>query len=234
MDSQDPIRRHYCPIPQMVLDWRIHFIYVPPVERGLIDGEQDDIQFEKLRGGFGLGDAGARRRGGRGARPGPEAEHSRHHGRRYRLLEHQRLQSRNDGLSHAQHRPHRQRRRHIHRLLRPAVLHRRPRRLHHRTEPDPHRPAQGRPALGEGGPFRQGPDAGRIAEAPGLCDRAVRQEPSRRPQRIPAHRARLRRVLRQPLSPQRGRRAGKPGLPQGGRISEFPRQFRSRAASSNA
>ena len=36
----------------------------------------------------------------------------------------------------------------------------RPRRLHHRTESDPHRPAQGRPAFGEGGPLGQGPDAG--------------------------------------------------------------------------
>ena len=39
---------------------------------------------------------------------GAKAEHPRHHGRRHRLLEHQRLQSRHDGLSHAQHRPHRQ------------------------------------------------------------------------------------------------------------------------------
>ena len=32
----------------------------------------------------------------------------------------------------------------LHRLLRPAELHRGPRRLHHRPEPDPHRPDQGR------------------------------------------------------------------------------------------
>ena len=116
---------------------------------------------------------------------------------------------------------------HIHRLLRPAVLHRRPRGLHHRPEPDPYRPAQGRPAVGEGGPLGQGPDPGRIAQAPGLRDRPVRQEPSRRPQRIPADRTRLRRVLRQPLSPQRRGRAGKPGLSEGRRISEFPHEFRS-------
>ena len=40
--------------------------------------------------------------------PQRQAQHPRHHGRRHRLLEHQRLQPRHDGLSHAQHRPHRQ------------------------------------------------------------------------------------------------------------------------------
>ena len=34
----------------------------------------------------------------------------------------------------------------VHRLVRPAELHRRPRRLHHRPVADPHRPDQGRPA----------------------------------------------------------------------------------------
>ena len=48
-------------------------------------------------------------------------------GRRHRLLERQRLQPRRDGLPHSQHRPHRQGGRPLHRLLRPAVLHRRPR-----------------------------------------------------------------------------------------------------------
>ena len=114
----------------------------------------------------------------------------------------------------------------LHRLLRPAILHRRPRRLHHRPEPDPHRIAQGRPAVGEGGPVGQGPDAGRIAQAPGLRDRPVRQEPSRRPQRIPADRPRLRRVLRQPLSPQRRGGAGEPGLSQGRRLSELRQEVR--------
>ena len=42
---------------------------------GHLGGEQNDIQFEKLRGGFGLGDAGAG--GRRGASAGPEAEHPR-------------------------------------------------------------------------------------------------------------------------------------------------------------
>ncbi len=46
----------------------------------------------------------------------------------------------------------------------------------------------------------------------GLRHRPVRQEPSRRPQRAPADGARLRRVLRQPLSPQRRGGAGEPRL----------------------
>ena len=45
-------------------------------------------------------------------------------------------------------------------------------------------------------------------EEPGLCHRAVRQEPPRRPQPHAADQSRLRRVLRQPLSPQRRGRAG--------------------------
>ena len=52
----------------------------------------------------------------------------------------------------------------------------------------------------------------RTAQAAGLRDRPIRQEPSRRPQRVPADRARLRRVLRQPLSPERRGRAGASGL----------------------
>ena len=146
-----------------------------------------------------------------------EAEHPRHHGRRHRLLEHQRLQPRHDGLSHAQHRPHRQRGRDLHRLLRPAILHRRPRRVHHRPEPAAHRAVEGRPAGGEGGAVGEGPDHRRAAQAAGLRDRTIRQEPSRRPQRVPADRARLRRVLRQPLSPERRGRARASGL------SEEPR-----------
>ena len=152
-----------------------------------------------------------------------EAEHPRHLRRRHRLLEHQRLQPRHDGLPHAEHRPHRQGRRDVHRPLRAAVLHRRARRLHHRAVLLPHRPAQGRPAGRQGRTVRKGPDARRPAQATRLCDRPVRQEPSRRPQRVPADRARLRRVLRQPLPPQRGGGAREPGLSQGPRV---PRQVR--------
>ena len=47
------------------------------------------------------------------------------------------------------------------------------------------------------------PDDRRTAQAARLRDRPVRQEPLRRHEQVPADRARLRRVLRQPLSPQR-------------------------------
>ena len=50
----------------------------------------------------------------------------------------------------------------------------------------------------------------RVAQAARLRDRPVRQEPPRRQGRVPADRARLRRVLRQPLPPQRRGGAGEP------------------------
>ena len=56
-----------------------------------------------------------------------------------------------------------------------------------------------------------------------LRHRPVRQEPSRRSQRAPADGARLRRVLRQPLSPQRRGRAGIRRLSEG---PEFPEEVR--------
>ena len=66
---------------------------------------------------------------------GDEAtKHSDSLGRRHRLLEHQPLQQGHDGIPDAQHRPRRQGRRHVHRLVRAAELHRRPRRVHHRPE----------------------------------------------------------------------------------------------------
>ena len=45
-------------------------------------------------------------------------------------------------------------------------------------------------------------------QAARLFNRPVRQEPSRRPRRIPADQARLRRIFREPLSPQRRGGAG--------------------------
>ena len=57
-------------------------------------------------------------------------------------------------------------------------------------------------------PAGRGPDDRRAAQAARLRDRAVRQEPPRRPERVPADGARLRRVLRQPLPPQRRGGAG--------------------------
>ena len=71
----------------------------------------------------------------------------------------------------------------------------------------------------------------RGTEAARLRHRTVRQEPPRRPERISADRARLRRVLRQPLSSQRRRGAGEPRLPEGSRASA---RSSVRAASSSA
>ena len=163
--------------------------------------------------------AGRRTHGARQPRAGrgPQAEHSRHLGRRHRRLQHQRLQPRHDGLQDAQHRQHRQRGRDVHRLVRPAELHRRPRRVHHRPVADPHRPHQGRPARRARGHAQGRPDDRHAAPRAGLRHRPVRQEPPRRPRRHAADGARLRRVLRQPLPPQRRGRAGEP------RLSEEPR-----------
>ena len=92
---------------------------------------------------------------------------------------------------------------------------------------DPHRPDQGR------APGRADrPAARRLRPSPtclkplGLRHRPVRQEPPRRPRRVPAHRARLRRVLRQPLSPERRAGAGESGLPEGSRVQEEVRAAR--------
>ena len=70
------------------------------------------------------------------------------------------------------------------------------------------------------------PDHRRAAQAARLRHRAVRQEPSRRPQRVPADRARLRRVPRQPLPPQRRGGAGRPRLPEGSRLRREVRPAR--------
>ena len=70
----------------------------------------------------------------------------------------------------------------------------------------------------------RGPDDRDGAEGAGLRHRPVRQEPLRRPRRVPADPARLRRVLRQPLPPQRRGGAGERRLPD--------EDFRSSARSS--
>ena len=58
------------------------------------------------------------------------------------------------------------------------------------------------------------PERRGTSEEAGLRHRAVRQEPPGRQGRIPADQPRLRRVLRQSLSPQRRGRAGESRLPQ--------------------
>ena len=65
------------------------------------------------------------------------------------------------------------------------------------------------------------PDDRRAAQAARLRHRAVRQEPPRRPQQVPADGPRLRRVLRQPLPPQRRGGAGTAGLPDDGGVPEL-------------
>ena len=62
------------------------------------------------------------------------------------------------------------------------------------------------------------PDDRRIAQAARVCDRPVRQEPPGRPQRVPAHGPRLRRVLRQSLSPERRGGARAADLPARPRV----------------
>ena len=71
-----------------------------------------------------------------------KAQHRHHLGRRHRPVEYQRLLARPDGLPDAQHRPRRQGRHDVHRLLRRAELHRRPGLVHHRPVGLAHRPTK--------------------------------------------------------------------------------------------
>src|SRR5215468_564189 len=64
----------------------------------------------------------------------------------------------------------------------------------------------------------RGRDDRGTAQAARVRDRAVRQEPPGRPEQVPADRARVRRVLRQPLPPQRRGGAGERGLPERGGV----------------
>ena len=152
-----------------------------------------------------------------------ETQHRHHLGRRHRPVQHQRLLARRDGLQDAQHRPRRQGRHDVHRLLRRAELHGRPGVVHHRPVRPAHGPDQGRLAGRGGGTAEGRPDDRRAVEGAGLRHRPVRQEPPGRPQRVPAHGARLRRVLRRLVPPERQRRAGTAGLSEG---SGVPRQVR--------
>ena len=70
-------------------------------------------------------------------------------------------------------------------------------------------------------------DDRRAAQAARLRDRAVRQEPPRRPQQVPADGPRLRRVLRQPLPPQR---RGGARVARTGRRPRTSRSFNERFA----
>ena len=109
--------------------------------------------------------------------------------------------------------------------LRRAELHGGTGVVHHRPVRPAHRPHQGRPARRGAGPEGRGHHHRRGAEAARLSHRSVRQEPPRRPRRAPADDARLRRVLRQPVPPERrggtrGRRLPeREGLPRASRRS---------------
>ena len=107
-----------------------------------------------------------------------------------------------------------------------AELHGGPRRLHLRPESRPHRTDQGRHARRHRRPAGRGPDDRRAAEAARLRHGPVRQEPPRRSRRVPADRPRLRRVLRQPLPPQRRGGAGAARLSQGSGVQEEVRAAR--------
>ena len=84
----------------------------------------------------------------------------------------------------------------------------------------PHRLADHRHAGFAARHSRLGPDDRRPAEATRLCHRPVRQEPPGRPRLAPADGARLRRILRQSLSPECGRRTGNLLLSEGSGVQK--------------
>ena len=91
----------------------------------------------------------------------------------------------------------------------------------------PHRAEQGRDARAStSGLQAEDPTIARAAQAARLRDGPVRQEPPRRPEQVPADRARLRRVLRQPLPPQRRGGAGVAQLAVGGGVPAVQRALR--------
>ena len=154
----------------------------------------------RLSGRDGCGPAAGRA----GVRAGRHAaEHPVHHGRRRRLVEHRRLPPRHDGRPDAEPRP----------LAAEGMLFTdyyaeascTAGRANFITGELPIR--TGLTTVGQAGaPIGMPAEAPTIAtalKAHGLRDRAVRQEPPRRPQRVPADGARLRRVLRLPLPPRR-------------------------------
>ena len=74
----------------------------------------------------------------------------------------------------------------VHRLLCRGELHRGPGQLHHRRDSAAHRPDDGRPGRRRCRHAGPGRDARHRAQGAGLRDRPVRQEPSGRPEQVPA------------------------------------------------
>ena len=156
-----------------------------------------------------------------------QAEHPRDLGRRHRHHEPELLQRRPDGVPHAQHRPDRERGDALHRLLRRAELHGRAARPSSRAR------ASSAPGSARSGfPRRRSACGPRIRRSPscsrttGYATGAVREEPPRRPERVPADRPRVRRVLREPLPPERRGGPGGPRLPGEARLRGVPRALR--------
>ena len=169
----------------------------------------------RIGAGHGCKRSESRRASAAGRARRPEAEHSRHHGRRCRLVQYRRLSPGHHVRQDAEPRQARRRRHALHRLLRRSELHRRPRQLHHRANSAAHRPHHGRPGrrrCRHAGPVG---DDGADPQVDGLCHRPIRQEPSRRLEQISADAARLRRILRLPLSPRRDVRSVLVRLPAG-------------------
>ena len=165
-----------------------------------------------------LGDVASRGRAIRRRQPcasaGKETEHPVHHGRRHRLDAAELLPPRPDGRRNAEHRPHRQRRRHVHDLLRRVELHRRALRVRHRHAPVPR--GHG-PAAVAGRDFVSAPRHAvprPVPVEPRLHDRRVRQEPPRRSSGFAADGARVPGILGLPLSPGRDAAGELPGHQQ--------------------
>ena len=151
-----------------------------------------------------------------------QTEHPRHLGRRHRHLEPELLFARADGLPDAQHRPHRQGRDDVHRFATASSRCTAGRSSFITGQSVyAHRPFQGGHSGGADRHEREDHHHRSGAEEPGLRDRAVRQEPPRRPESHAADQPRLRRVLRQPLPPERRGRAGDARLPD--RRKDFPK-----------
>ena len=177
-----------------------------------------------------VGTAGLKRDGGddngRDGADDVEAQHHVHHGRRHRLDAGRALSPRPLARGNAQHRPNRARRRPVHGLLRHAELHLGPQRLLHRYVSAAHRHDPASTARQPDLSQARHADGRQVPARSRLHDRAVRQEPSRRPHRGLADRPRLPGILRLPLPSRRDGAGELPGHQQGQRT---PRRSRRRA-----